>query len=71
MTNDITDPYADAKAAAAAIRDRFGIDRLDIGLVLGSGWKSGSTSSASRSRSARSRRSPASCRPWSPATAAS
>ena len=41
MTNDITDPYADAKAAAAAIRDRFGIDRLDIGLVLGSGWKSG------------------------------
>ena len=41
MTNDITDPYADAKAAAAAIRDRFGLDRLDIGLVLGSGWKSG------------------------------
>ncbi len=41
MTHDSTDPYARAEAAATALRDRFGIDRVDIGLVLGSGWKSG------------------------------
>lgn len=39
---DIDDPSADplavADAAAAQIRDRTGVDRHDIALVLGSGW---------------------------------
>ena len=36
-----TAPAENARVAAAALRDRFGIARIDIGLVLGSGWKSG------------------------------
>ena len=39
--DDTTSPAARAQDAAAALRERFGIDRVDIGLVLGSGWKSG------------------------------
>ena len=29
-----------AKTAAAALLDRFQLDRLDVGLILGSGWSS-------------------------------
>ncbi|WP_298130241.1 purine-nucleoside phosphorylase [Micropruina sp.] len=32
------DPYALAGDAADALRGRFGIDRIDLALVLGSGW---------------------------------
>lgn len=32
------DPYAVAAAAAAALTERFGVDRLDLAFVLGSGW---------------------------------
>ncbi len=32
------DPYVLAARAADALRDRFGIDRIDVALVLGSGW---------------------------------
>ncbi|MFT4227964.1 purine-nucleoside phosphorylase [Micropruina sp.] len=32
------DPYALAADAADALRNRFGIDRIDLALVLGSGW---------------------------------
>ena len=39
--DDTTSPAARAQDAAAALRERFGIDRVDVGLVLGSGWKSG------------------------------
>lgn len=34
----MTDPQEAAADAAAAIRDRFGIDGLDVAFVLGSGW---------------------------------
>jgi len=33
-----TDPYALAQEAAAALRDRFSLDGIDLALVLGSGW---------------------------------
>ena len=33
-----TDPYALAEEAAAALRDRFSVDAIDLALVLGSGW---------------------------------
>jgi purine-nucleoside phosphorylase len=33
-----TDPYALAQEAAAALRDRFSLDGVDLALVLGSGW---------------------------------
>ncbi len=32
------DPYALAADAADALRHRFGVDRIDLALVLGSGW---------------------------------
>ena len=32
------DPYSLAHSAAAALRTRFEIDRIDLALVLGSGW---------------------------------
>ena len=34
------DPYAAAEASAAAILARFDLPRVDVGLVLGSGWSS-------------------------------
>jgi purine-nucleoside phosphorylase len=33
-----TDPYALAGAAAEALRKRFGIEGIDVAVVLGSGW---------------------------------
>jgi purine-nucleoside phosphorylase len=33
-----SDPYALAEEAAAALRDRFSVDAVDLALVLGSGW---------------------------------
>lgn len=33
-----TDPFAVAEAAAAVIRERTGVERHDVALVLGSGW---------------------------------
>ena len=33
-----TDPYALAEEAAAALRDRFSLDAVDLAFVLGSGW---------------------------------
>ncbi|ALN15527.1 purine-nucleoside phosphorylase [Acidipropionibacterium acidipropionici] len=43
MTSDVdfSDPWAVADRAARAVCDRLGIDRADIGLVLGSGWSAG------------------------------
>ena len=32
------DPYSLAQTAADALRTRFGIDSIDLALVLGSGW---------------------------------
>ena len=32
------DPYAAAQDAAQALLQRLSIDRIDVGLVLGSGW---------------------------------
>ncbi|HEY0237077.1 MAG TPA: purine-nucleoside phosphorylase, partial [Friedmanniella sp.] len=32
------DPYELAAEAAQAIRDRFGIDGIDVSFTLGSGW---------------------------------
>jgi purine-nucleoside phosphorylase len=37
-----TDPYALADEAAQAIRDRFGIDGIDVSFTLGSGWAAAS-----------------------------
>jgi purine-nucleoside phosphorylase len=37
-----TDPYALADQAAQAIRDRFGIDGIDVSFTLGSGWAAAS-----------------------------
>jgi purine-nucleoside phosphorylase len=34
----VTDPEAVAQQAAAAIRERTGVDRHDVAVVLGSGW---------------------------------
>ena len=33
-----TDPYALAEEAAAALRDRFALETVDLAFVLGSGW---------------------------------
>ena len=33
-----TDPYALAEEAAAALRDRFALESIDLAFVLGSGW---------------------------------
>lgn len=44
MTDTTADPTPEltpedlARAAATALRERFGVDRLDLALVLGSGW---------------------------------
>jgi purine-nucleoside phosphorylase len=38
VTDATTDPYALARDAAAALRERTGIDSHDVALVLGSGW---------------------------------
>ena len=38
LTDPATDPFAVADAAAAVIRERTGVDRHDVALVLGSGW---------------------------------
>jgi purine-nucleoside phosphorylase len=35
----VDDPLAAAQAAAAELRRRTGVDRFDVALVLGSGWK--------------------------------
>jgi purine-nucleoside phosphorylase len=37
-----TDPYELAAEAAQAIRERFGIDRVDVSFTLGSGWAAAS-----------------------------
>ena len=34
----MTDPEAEAQQAAAAIRERTGVDRHDVAVILGSGW---------------------------------
>ena len=38
LAHPATDPFAVAEAAAAVIRERTGVERHDIALVLGSGW---------------------------------
>jgi purine-nucleoside phosphorylase len=38
LTDPATDPFAVADAAAAVIRERTGVERHDVALVLGSGW---------------------------------
>ncbi|MBT9257978.1 purine-nucleoside phosphorylase [Phycicoccus sp. MAQZ13P-2] len=38
MSDPSTDPFAVAEAAAAVIRERTGVERHDVALVLGSGW---------------------------------
>lgn len=38
LTDPATDPFAVAEAAAAVIRERTGVERHDVALVLGSGW---------------------------------
>jgi len=38
LTDPATDPFEVADAAAAVIRERTGVQRHDIALVLGSGW---------------------------------
>lgn len=38
LSDPSTDPFAVAEAAAAVIRERTGVDRHDVALVLGSGW---------------------------------
>lgn len=40
MTNDV-DPFERAREAADQVRREAGIERADLALVLGSGWKSG------------------------------
>ena len=37
LTDPATDPFAVADAAAAVIRERTGVERHDVALVLGSG----------------------------------
>jgi purine-nucleoside phosphorylase len=34
-----TDPFAQAEASAAALRERAGVDGFDVAVVLGSGWR--------------------------------
>ncbi|WP_249138668.1 purine-nucleoside phosphorylase [Phycicoccus avicenniae] len=38
LTDPAVDPFAVAEAAAAVIRERTGVERHDVALVLGSGW---------------------------------
>jgi purine-nucleoside phosphorylase len=38
LTDPSTDPFGVADAAAAVIRERTGVERHDVALVLGSGW---------------------------------
>ena len=38
LSDPTTDPFAVADAAAAVIRERTGVERHDVALVLGSGW---------------------------------
>jgi purine-nucleoside phosphorylase len=38
LSDPATDPFAVADAAAAVIRERTGVQRHDVALVLGSGW---------------------------------
>ena len=38
LSDPTTDPFAVAEAAAAVIRERTGVERHDVALVLGSGW---------------------------------
>ena len=38
LTDPDVDPFAVAEAAAAVIRERTGVERHDVALVLGSGW---------------------------------
>jgi purine-nucleoside phosphorylase len=38
VTDATTDPYALARDAAAALRERTGVDTHDVALVMGSGW---------------------------------
>ena len=38
LSDPATDPFAVAEAAAAVIRERTGVERHDVALVLGSGW---------------------------------
>ena len=38
LSDPETDPFAVADAAAAVIRERTGVERHDVALVLGSGW---------------------------------
>ena len=38
LSDPATDPFAVADAAAAVIRERTGVERHDVALVLGSGW---------------------------------
>ncbi len=38
LSDPATDPFAVAAAAAAVIRERTGVERHDVALVLGSGW---------------------------------
>jgi len=38
LSDPSTDPFAVAEAAAAVIRERTGVERHDVALVLGSGW---------------------------------
>ena len=39
LNDHAADPFAVADAAAAVIRERTGVDRHDVALVLGSGWR--------------------------------
>lgn len=41
MSADLSDPYLRADAAAAVLRERFDVEGIDVGLVLGSGWSAG------------------------------
>ena len=36
--SQVIDPFAQASASAAALRERTGTDRFDVAVVLGSGW---------------------------------
>jgi len=41
MLDRVSDPFVPASEAADFLRSRFDIDRVDLALVLGSGWSSG------------------------------
>ena len=38
------DPFAQAEASAAALRERAGVDGFDAAVVLGSGWQAAARS---------------------------